>query len=141
MKKTMLIFSTMMIIFLTGCGILNGSEDANLRGTSWELVSYAGKLPLDGKIMTANFEGAEVSGSTSCNHYFGGYKVKNDQISIEGLGWTEMACMDPEGIMEQEQVIMSLLSKSDTFTLQGNRLEIKTTTGESLIFEMSEVDE
>ncbi|MFV1949361.1 MAG: META domain-containing protein [Anaerolineales bacterium] len=135
MKKVILIIAVITSLTLTSCGILPGSEGSDLRGTSWKLVSYGGKLPIEGKTMTANFDGAEVSGSASCNHYFGAYKIKGSQISIEGLGWTEMACMDPEGIMQQEQVIMSMLSNSNSFTLQGDRLEIITTSGEILIFE------
>ena len=135
MKKLFLIIAVITGLTLASCSILTGGEEAVLRATSWKLVSYGGKLPIEGKTMTANFDGAEVTGSASCNHYFGAYQIKGSQISIEGLGWTEMACMDPEGIMEQEQVIMSMLSNSDTFTLQGDRLEIITTTGEGLIFE------
>jgi heat shock protein HslJ len=135
MKNLFLIIAVITGLTLASCSILTGSEEADLRGTNWKLISYGGKLPIAGKSMTANFDGAEVTGSASCNHYFGAYKIKGDQISIEGLGWTEMACMDPEGIMEQEQAIMNMLSNSDTFTLQGDRLEIITTTGEGLIFE------
>ena len=135
MKKIFLITAVITGLILASCSILSGGEEADLRGTNWKLISYGGKLPIEGKTMTANFDGKELSGSASCNHYFGAYQIKGSQISIEGLGWTEMACMDPEGIMEQEQVIMNMLSKSDTFTLQGDRLEIIITTGESLIFE------
>lgn len=135
MKKIFLIIAVITGLTLASCGILPGNEEASLRGTSWKLISYGRKLPIEGKSMTANFDGIEISGSASCNHYFGAYKIKGDQIRIEELGWTEMACMDPEGIMNQEQVIMNMLSNSDTFTLQGDRLEIKPTTGESLIFE------
>ncbi len=135
MKKLILIIAVITGLTLASCSTLTGSEEADLRGTNWKLISYGGKLPIAGKSMTANFDGKELSGSASCNHYFGAYQIKGDQIRVEGLGWTEMACMDPEGIMEQEQAIMNMLSNSDTFTLQGDRLEIITTTGEGLIFE------
>ncbi len=129
------------LVFLTACGEVLGSDQLDLSGTTWKLVSYGGKIPIEGKTMTANFDGAEVSGSASCNHYFGTYRIKSSQISIEGLGWTEMACLDPEGIMEQELAVMEMLSNSDNFTLQGDRLEIITTTGETLIFEVVEIVE
>jgi len=84
--------------------------------------------------MTANFKEREISGSASCNHYFGSYKIKGDQIAIDGLGWTEMACLDPEGIMEQEQVIMKILSGAETISLQDNLLNIRSKSGEILLF-------
>jgi heat shock protein HslJ len=46
-----------------------------------------------------------------------------------------MACMDPPGIMEQEQILMGLLSKAAQITTQGSSLQITTTSGEDLMFE------
>ena len=139
MKKIFLVSTIITTLLLSSCGLLTANESAELRGTSWNLVSYAGNFPIEGKDMTANFDGSEISGSASCNHYFGGYETKGNQINIVGLGWTEMACMDPEGIMEQEQVIMSMLSNAESFSIMDNKLDIKTTSGESLIFEMADV--
>jgi len=45
-----------------------------------------------------------------------------------------MACMDPEGIMEQEQAVMGMLSHAELFSIQENYLEILTTSSETLIF-------
>ncbi len=135
MKKVRPILLTLIIMLLAGCG---GTVKNELAGTSWELVSYAGILPIEGKTMTAIFEDQQVSGSASCNHYFGSYQIKGDQFSIEGLGWTEMACLDPDGIMEQEQIIMRMLSRSKNFSIEGKILSIKTTDGISLIFQAQE---
>ena len=85
--------------------------------------------------MTAEFDAREIRGSASCNSYFGTYNLKGDQISISGLGWTEMACMDPEGIMEQEQIIMKMLSESISYSIQGDKLQITTSAGELLTFQ------
>jgi heat shock protein HslJ len=123
-----------MVISANACALLPVGDQSDLTGTSWRLVSYDGVIPIKGKDMTAVFDGEQISGSASCNHYFGAYKIKGAEITIEGLGWTEMACLDPEGIMEQEQAIMSLLSDAATFSFQGDRLEIYTFTGKSLIF-------
>jgi len=141
MKIKLICLLLITLVFLTACGGVLGSDQLDLSGTTWKLISYGGKLPIEGKSMTANFDGKEISGSASCNHYFGEYQIKGNQLRIEGLGWTEMACMDPEGIMEQEQAVMGMLSNSDTFAIQGDRLEIKTTTGESLIFEKANLVE
>lgn len=129
------------LVFLTACGEVLGSDQLDLSGTTWKLVSYGGKIPIEGKTMTANFDGAEVSGSASCNHYFGTYRIKSNQISIEGLGWTEMACLDPEGIMEQEQAVMGMLSQAESFAIQGNYLKILTIFSETLLFMKVEISD
>jgi heat shock protein HslJ len=137
MKKNPLFRLTILIslLFAASCSLLPGTGSNQLSGTIWKLISYAGNIPLSGKNMTAEFNAKEIRGSASCNSYFGIYRLKGDQISIGDLGWTEMACMDPEGIMEQEQTIMKLLSESSSFSIQGNTLQITTSAGELLIFQ------
>ena len=140
MKKTTIIFSFIMILILAGCGFLDSSQEVILKGTSWKLVSYDGKFPIEGREITAIFTGAEISGSAGCNHYFGSYKVKGDEITIEGLGWTEMACLDPEGIMEQEVIVMMMFSRAEKINRRNGTLEIQTSLGEILLFEMTSSD-
>jgi heat shock protein HslJ len=122
------------IAFLTACGNISENGTIDLDGTSWKLVSYDGISPIEGKLITANFAQGEIDGSASCNHYFGSYKIKGNQITIEGLGWTEMACLDPEGIMEQEQQVMNLLSKAASIQVDSTQLSIVTSSGKNLEF-------
>jgi len=130
-----ILIAILIITFSSSCSILPGNTSKQLNDTQWRLVSYGGKSPIAGKHMTAKFNSGEISGSASCNHYFGAYEISGDRIKIEGLGWTEMACMDPEGIMEQEQVLMNFLSSATEFKFDDNQLQISTTTGDILIFE------
>ena len=135
MKKSFLILGAILIsLALSSCGLFTGGSGADLNGTAWTLESYGGESLIIDTNMTANFESGEVSGSASCNHYFGSYQTKGDQITVEGLGWTEMACMDPDGIMEQEQTIMSLLSKAVSYGIEGGKLRLQIESGEELIF-------
>jgi heat shock protein HslJ len=134
MKRQVLLLAAVLVL-ASGCSLLPGLTSDNLNGTAWNLVSYDGIALIPNSSMTAFFEEGEISGSASCNLYFAAYQVKGDQITIEGLGWTEMACMDPEGIMQQEQQIMSLLADSSSFNLSSTRLSITTTKGEILVFD------
>lgn len=135
MKKSILFLGTILIsLALSSCGLFTGGSGADLNGTAWTLESYGGKSLISATTMTANFESGEVNGSASCNHYFGSYQVNGDQITVEGLGWTEMACMDPEGIMEQEQAIMSLLSSAISYGIEGGKLHLQIEGGEELVF-------
>ena len=103
MKLRSHFWALLIIAILSGCTFLDGSNGNELDGTSWKLLSYGERIPLEGRAITADFTASEISGSSGCNHYFGRYQVKGNRISIKSLAWTEMACLDPEGIMEQEQ--------------------------------------
>ena len=138
MKKKLLLIIILLTLFLSSCGILPITKNSGLNGTAWTLTSYNGTTLLSDTSMTAFFENGEVNGSAGCNHYFGSFKAKGDQIQIDGLAWTEMACMDPECIMQQEQQVMSLFSQAVTFSIQGQILQIITGSGEVMVFHQIE---
>ncbi len=48
---------------------------------------------------------------------------------------TEMFCMEPEGVMDQESAYLEMLGNAVTFELGGGVLTIVTGPGESLTFE------
>ena len=79
------------------------------------------------------FEG-EVSGSAGCNTYWAGYEVKGSKLSIFEMVFTEMACISPEGVMEQEQVFLSLLAKAQSFEADDTTLTIFCSGGQQLYF-------
>ncbi len=135
MKKNNLLIIILLTLFLSSCGVLPINQNGNLNGTAWTLIRYNGTDLLPETAMTAYIGDGEINGSASCNHYFGSYTAKGDQIHIEGLGWTEMACMDPEGIMEQEQQVMRMFSQAGTYSIEGQILQITTGSGEVMIFQ------
>jgi heat shock protein HslJ len=134
MKRNLLIVLLLLALFLSSCGILPITKNSGLNGSAWTLTSYNGTALLPETTMTAFFEKGEVTGSASCNHYFGSYTIKGNQIQINNVGWTEMACMNPEGIMEQEQLLMSIFSKTITISIQGEILQLTTPKEDILIF-------
>ena len=138
MQKHFLLPLLVVLIFLSGCTVLPGNSQSDLSGTGWTLINFRGGSLLENTAMTAFFEDGNVTGSTSCNHYFGSYTIQGKQIQIEDLGWTEMACMNPEGIMDQEFQIMNLLSQADSYSIQGDTLQVNTENGELLIFQVIE---
>jgi heat shock protein HslJ len=84
MKKFYIsILLTLLIAVITAsCDTFPEQVIDPLTNTTWKLSTYAGKNPLPGKNMTAAFDGEGISGSASCNHYFGSYQLKGDQITI-----------------------------------------------------------
>ena len=112
----------------------SGSGGDPLEGTSWELFAIRKSTPIPGSNTTATFKDGQVTGSAGCNSYFGSYEVNGDKISFGVLAITEMACMEPEGIMEQEIMIMEYLSNAQTFQLDDDMLMIFRPDGEALSF-------
>lgn len=131
-----LIFSLIFIGITAGCSLSSAGE--TLSGTSWELISYGGEKPLSGTTITAKFEKGEIRGSAGCNQYFGSYTVRGESLTIEELAWTEMACLDPQGVMQQEQEVMTLLSSAESYKGNNSHLEIITAQGKTLLFRSQE---
>ena len=108
---------------------------ASLDGTSWELYAFRKSSPIEGTEFTLRFEAGQVSGSGGCNHYGGSYEVEGNRLTITGLYSTEMACLEPEGLMEQEAFLLDFLGSAQTYSIDAERLFIVRPDGEMLTFD------
>ena len=123
-KRWALVLMALTIV-IAGCG-----SGPSLEGTQWLLVSLEGETPLASTAPpSVEFSADEISGSTGCNHYFGAYDVSGSEITIRDVASTEMACMDPEGVMDQEQAFLAALRETTGYNLAGDRLEFLDATG------------
>ena len=109
---------------LTACLGGGSGIESNLKDKTWVLTAYNGIQPIEGRIPTIQFDDSQVSGNASCNHYGGSYQVKGDQIRFDNLFNTEMACAEPEGVMEQERIYLELLRSANRFEVQDGMLTI-----------------
>jgi len=134
MKGKVIVIVLFTAMILTACSNSKSPSDDPLSGTSWELVFYRKSTVLEGPIITANFEDGEVNGSAGCNSFSGSYQVEGDTISFGPIASTLMACMDPEGIMEQETMFLAWLQDAQTFWIRDNQLLIFRSDGEALTF-------
>ena len=116
------------------------APDSTLDDTGWFLRSYGEQGNLETIIedteITATFNSAtsEVSGSAGCNTYFAGYEVRSSELSIFEMAFTEMACVSPEGVMQQEQEFLSLLADAQSFQADDTTLTIICSDGRQLYF-------
>jgi heat shock protein HslJ len=138
----------LLAIVLAACGKPGTGGDAGasaLRDTAWELVSLGGSDPLPGTAITLRFgapggtrDGSSesgVSGSAGCNTYGGGYRASQESLALNGLFWTERACMEPAGVMEQEQAYLQALGAAARYTVDADRLTVYDEAGaERLVF-------
>ena len=115
-------------------------EPASLVGTDWLLTSYNnGKGGMQsliiGSEITADFgEDETMKGYAGCNSYTASYEATENTISIGTAASTEMACMDPEGVMEQETQYLSALQNAAVYAIRDDRLEIRDENGSGVAY-------
>ena len=134
--KSLPVLLTMIFLFIvtflaSSCTTFSDPLD----GSSWTLTSYRKTSPIEGTVITASFSDGNVSGSLGCNHYGTTYQVKGDNISFEVIEMTLMACLEPEGAMEQEQLLAGYLMDVNSFMIEDNRLFLYFDSHEALTFE------
>ena len=138
MKKiiTAIVLSVLIVTGISACSAPNST----LEETKWFLRSYGEQDNLQALIedteITATFNSAkgEVSGSAGCNAYFARYELQGNKLSIFEMAWTEMACIIPEGVMEQEQEYLTILANAQSFQADDTTLTIFCSGGQQLYF-------
>jgi heat shock protein HslJ len=138
-KTTLLMALTVLtVILLTACNAPKGQ--GALENKTWVLESYSQQDSLqdvlEGTEITAIFDSAEgeISGSAGCNSYFASYDVDGSKLSISTIGCTEMFCVTPEGVMEQEEQYLTTLATAESYEVRDGQLHIFCSGGQVLIF-------
>ena len=142
MKRTTSKIAVMALaVLIVACGA-GPAGGADLQDTRWVLVTLEGESPLPDRAPSAEFAEDQVSGSTGCNTYFSTYEVDGDELTIGTVAVTEMWCMEPEGVMDQEQAFLAALASVTSYRLAGERLELLDDTGQAtLTFESRAAEE
>ena len=129
MKRTTLQIAVMALaVLIVACGA-GPAGGADLQDTQWVLVTLGEESPLPDRAPSAEFTADQISGSTGCNTYFGAYEASGDELSIGAVAVTETWCMEPEGVMDQEQAFLDALASVTSYRLAGERLELLDGTG------------
>jgi len=111
----------------------------SLQGTNWTLWAYndaQGALlnPLSGTEITAVFGKDEnLSGSAGCNTYNAGYQADDSTISIGPAMSTLMACVEPDGIMEQEAAYLGSLESLASYEIFASWLVFSNAEGKRVL--------
>jgi heat shock protein HslJ len=109
-----------------------GSE---LRDVPWVLEEYRVNLddeqltePIPDIDLTLNFEeDGNISSFAGCNTFSGRYVTDGVQIIFRDLLGTQLACEQPEGIMEQEALYRQWLERSEEYRIdEDGQLELIT---------------
>ena len=124
---------TVVVITTTVLAACGGSGANALRNTTWELESLSGNGVLAGTTITLKFADDQVSGSAGCNQYQGSYKATEDGLSVSDVFSTEIGCLEPEGILEQETAYLTALRAAATYQIAADRLEIYDDAGTRIL--------
>jgi heat shock protein HslJ len=110
----------------------------DLEGTTWRLKSFragsgddltAASAEADA---TATFETSQVSGSTGCNNFNGGYELADDgAISFGPMASTQKACGDE--LNAQEAAVLSGFEDAATAEVAGADLQLLDSNGDVLL--------
>ncbi|MDH3605597.1 MAG: META domain-containing protein [Acidimicrobiia bacterium] len=102
-----------------------------LAGVSWQVAWYgAGASPLDGTQISLIFRtDGTLAGIAGCNDYSADYRVDGDQLAIRDLANTEKACLEPDGVMEQESDYLGAIQQTGAFSTSLIGLELLDVDG------------
>ena len=140
-KRTVLVGATFLLAtLLAACATAQPTqpprEGAALTGTEWALTSLNGDTLVEGTQITLSFSDGTLEGSAGCNTYGGSYAATEGSLSLSDLYWTEMACLEPEGILDQELAYLNTLNTVASYRADAYRLELYDEAGTlTLVFE------
>lgn len=117
-----------------------GFGSGDLEATSWVLTDLNGEAPVAGTEITLKFEGENAVGEGGCNGYGGPFMVVTPGIvSFIDVSHTDMGCIEPEGVMEQETAYFSTLPQAVSYTFiedasgEITGLEFANLNGETIL--------
>ncbi len=108
------------------------AQSQDLAGTSWQVTAYNNGQEavvgvLEGTSPTIEFGAdGQLSGTAGCNRVIGSFTASDGTIELGPLGTTQMACPDPEGVMDQETQLVAALESAATYHVEGPSLEMRT---------------
>lgn len=122
-----------LIAVVAGCG---GDDSASTQPTSQPVPAIDGITYLSESItghelvedsrLRISFDAGNMSADAGCNQMGGPYEVVDGELVLGDVVMTEMACVDPPGLMEQEQWYAEFLSSRPSLATDGDRLTLAT---------------
>jgi heat shock protein HslJ len=115
-----------------------------LTNNQWTVLSMSSAAtglvtPLPGTVLTARFEATgALSGSAGCNTYTGSFTAYDQTLRVSSpLAGGMVFCGEPAGIMEQEQLFLSLLQSAVSFQISAGQLSVFDGSGNRILVFMA----
>jgi heat shock protein HslJ len=136
-QRIMTSITLVLAVLMTACAAVAQdpppAQSSSLAGSEWVLVSLNGNALIEGKAITLRFGDAAIEGSGGCNTYGGNYTASEDSLTLSDVYATEMACLEPAGIMQQEQAYLKALNAAARYRVAGERLEVYDEAGTQIL--------
>lgn len=113
-------------------------EQRQLEETVWVLQSIDGEPALSDLEVTLEFAldismGRVARGISSCNLYGAPYKITDDRLQIDRPIASAEGCL-PESTLKQERQYYAILAQVSSYSIEGDKLTLRTELEETLIF-------
>jgi len=105
------------------------TESIGLETAVWQLtdiLTNAAPIPVPDTLpvpMTVKFSSGKIEGFGGCNNFGSSYTVSGNSLTVGGIQITRMFCGNTS---EWENRLVQRLEKSQTFKIDGERLEIRS---------------
>lgn len=110
------------------------SVELDLQGTEWVLEMLDGEPPVPGSQITLTFQPEGIAGYAGCNQYGGALTLTDaGEVEVGELVRTERACLEPEGVMTQEDAYLAALAAAESYAREGERLHFENEKGETVL--------
>ena len=133
MRTTCLCFCVVFTLLVAGCR--NGNPVSEFQSPSelpagiWQLEAFVRDARLRDVLgeteLTLEFRvGEEINmgGRAGCNFYGGAVSWENGRLVVGPIGQTQMLCLKPKGVMEQEETYLSVLRSAVELRVGGDQL-------------------
>lgn len=114
--------------------------NSELLGVTWHLAGLNnGKGGVITNLATKRItmmldDDGRVSGNGGCNDYSGSYQIDGASLTFGMMIATEMACPEPEGIMETENAFLTMFPKVSSYEIQDEKLVFFDKSGVKLAY-------
>ncbi|WP_064580381.1 META domain-containing protein [Streptobacillus moniliformis] len=131
MKK--IILTILSAITLFACSSIK-SMDVENQNFVLETIEYTENNILNtiGKGMTLQFKSKKLSGKSSINNFFTGYKIENNKLILDGINLTRMAGSQEDMTLESEY--LNALSTNKHINKKGEKLILEAQNGMKLVY-------
>ena len=110
-------------------------DQQTLSDSSWQVTGYNNGAEALVSLMTdttisLQFSATDtVSGRAGCNTFTGTYTSTDGTVTITGLASTQIMCIKPEGIMDQEAQFVAALQKASVYSIENGALVMRDESG------------
>ncbi len=110
-------------------------DQQTLTDSSWQVTGYNNgaealvSLMTDTTISLQFSATGTVSGRAGCNTFTGTYTSSDGTVTITGLASTQIMCIKPEGIMDQEAQFVAALQKATVYSIENGALVMRDESG------------